>query len=87
MRRRKRIARALDWLIEGWIASPMIDQEALDALIDAVAELEPKGGGDRATNARPDSAARPRATNEVNSRRPPACLPARLRNSDHGERQ
>ena len=43
MRRRKRIARTLDWLIAGWIESPLIDEEALDALIDAVAELEAKG--------------------------------------------
>jgi hypothetical protein len=40
MRRRKRIARTLDWLIAGWIEGPPIDQEALDALIDAVAALE-----------------------------------------------
>ena len=43
MRRRKRIARTLDWLIAGLIEGPRIDQEALDALIDAVAELEAKG--------------------------------------------
>ena len=47
MRHRKRIARALDWLIAGWIESPMIDQEALEALIDAVAESDT---WDRATN-------------------------------------
>jgi hypothetical protein len=53
MRRRKRIARALDWLIAGWIESPMIDQEMLDALINAVAALEPEGNTwDRATNVR-----------------------------------
>ena len=43
MRRRKRIARTLDWLIAGWIDGPLIDPEALDALIDAVAALEAKG--------------------------------------------
>jgi hypothetical protein len=53
MRRRKRIARALDWLIAGWIDSPMIDQEMLDALINAVAALEPEGNTwDCATNVR-----------------------------------
>jgi cell division FtsZ-interacting protein ZapD len=53
MRRRKRIARALDRLIAGWIDSPMIDQEALDALINAVAALDAEGNAwDRATNVR-----------------------------------
>jgi hypothetical protein len=53
MRRRKRIARALDWLIAGWIESPVIDQEMLDALISAVAALEAEGNTwDRATNSR-----------------------------------
>jgi cell division FtsZ-interacting protein ZapD len=53
MRRRKRIARALDWLIAGWIESPVIDQEMLDALINAVAALEAEANTwDRATNAR-----------------------------------
>ena len=56
MRRRKRIARALDWLIAGWIESPMIDQEGLDAVISAVAAREAEGNntGDRATNGRAD---------------------------------
>jgi cell division FtsZ-interacting protein ZapD len=53
MRRRKRIARALDWLIAGWIESPVIDQEMLDALISAVAAREAEGNTwDRATNSR-----------------------------------
>ena len=56
MRRRKRIARTLDWLIAGWVDGPLIDQEALDALIDAVAELEAKGDGlNRATNVSAES--------------------------------
>ena len=52
MRRRKRIARAVDWLIAGWIESPRIDQEALDALVDAVAERDAeRDAWNRATNA------------------------------------
>ena len=56
MRRRKRIARVLDWLIAEWIEGPMIDQKALDALIDAVAELEAEADvSNRETNARAES--------------------------------
>jgi hypothetical protein len=40
---RRRIARTLDRLIAGLIEGPMIDQEALDALINAAADLDEKG--------------------------------------------
>jgi hypothetical protein len=56
MRSRNRIARAVDWLIAGCIEGPMIDQEALDALINAVAAVEPEGNTvDRARNAGAES--------------------------------
>jgi len=53
MRRRKRIARTLDWLIGGWIDGPPIDHEALNALVDAVAELEAKGTRDERSTESP----------------------------------
>lgn len=54
---RRRIARPLDWLIAGLIEGPMIDQEALDALINATADLEQENGdaSDRATNVTAES--------------------------------
>ena len=62
---RRRIARTLDWLIAGWIEGPMIDQEALDALINAAADSEEKGdASDRAD----EPSRRVAARNEV--RRP-----------------
>jgi hypothetical protein len=53
---RRRIARTLDWLIAGLIEGPMIDQEALDALINAAADVEEKAdASDRATNVTAES--------------------------------
>jgi hypothetical protein len=49
---RRRIARTLDRLIAGLIEGPMIDQGALDALINAAADLDEKSdASDRTTNA------------------------------------
>ena len=53
--------RILDWLIAGLIEGPMINQEVLDAVINAVADLEAKDDARaRATNV---SAESPPATN------------------------
>jgi hypothetical protein len=55
---RRRIALTLDRLIAGLIEGPMIDQGALDALINAAADLQEKGdASDRATKAIAESPA------------------------------
>ena len=58
---RRRIARTLDWLFAGLIEGPIINQEVLDAAINAVADLEATDDArDRATDVCAES---PPATN------------------------
>jgi hypothetical protein len=85
MMRRKRIGRALDWLGEGWIETPVIDQEALDAYIDALAHRQRWDDtvGDRATAYAPHPGAqRDEPAHRSSSGSSPATIPAAAPHGD-----
>jgi hypothetical protein len=93
MMRRKRIGRALDWLVEGWIETPMIDQEALDAYIDALAQRQGWDDtvGDRARTYAPHPGPqRSEALPRSSAGSSPATIPAAAPRGDtavaHGDR-